>query len=140
GAVRSGIGTGVRGVTGAGVRRQGRRAPSRTVHRTTRLEKGVELGHARLDPGRSDQPSKGAPAGVSVVVVGLNHRTVPLETLERVNVSPARLPKVLGDLAGREHISEVVVLSTCHRTEVYAVAERYHGAVQDIRNAFSELA
>jgi glutamyl-tRNA reductase len=77
---------------------------------------------------------------VSVVVVGLNHRTVPLELLERMNVSPARLPKVLGDLAGREHISEVVVLSTCHRTEVYAVAERYHGAVQDIRNAFSELA
>ena len=77
---------------------------------------------------------------MSVVVVGLNHRTVPLELLERVNVSPTRLPKVLGDLAGREHISEVVVLSTCHRTEVYAVAERYHGAVQDIRNAFSELA
>jgi glutamyl-tRNA reductase len=77
---------------------------------------------------------------VSVVVVGLNHRTVPLELLERVNVSPVRLPKVLGDLAGREHISEVVVLSTCHRTEVYAVAERYHGAVQDIRNALSELA
>jgi len=76
---------------------------------------------------------------VSVVVVGLNHRTVPLELLERMNVSPARLPKVLGDLAGREHISEVVLLSTCHRTEVYAVAERYHGAVQDIRNAFSEL-
>jgi glutamyl-tRNA reductase len=77
---------------------------------------------------------------VSVVVVGLNHRTVPLELLERMNVSPTRLPKVLGDLAGREHISEVVVLSTCHRTEVYAVAERYHGAVQDIRNAFSEMA
>jgi glutamyl-tRNA reductase len=77
---------------------------------------------------------------VSVVAVGLNHRTVPLELLERMNVSPARLPKVLGDLAGREHISEVVLLSTCHRTEVYAVAERYHGAVQDIRNAFSELA
>ncbi|MBV8979833.1 MAG: glutamyl-tRNA reductase [Acidimicrobiia bacterium] len=77
---------------------------------------------------------------MSVVVVGLNHRTVPLELLERVNVSPARLPKVLGDLASREHVGEVVVLSTCHRTEVYAVAERYHGAVQDIRNAFSEMA
>jgi glutamyl-tRNA reductase len=77
---------------------------------------------------------------VSVVAVGLNHRTVPLELLERMNVSPARVPKVLGDLAGREHIGEVVLLSTCHRTEVYAVAERYHGAVQDIRNAFSELA
>src|SRR5437764_1724226 len=57
-----------------------------------------------------------------------------------MNVSPARLPKVLADIASREHVGEVVVLSTCHRTEIYAVAERYHGAVQDIRNAFSELA
>src|SRR3977135_1170918 len=35
---------------------------------------------------------------------------------------------------------EGVALSTCHRADVSAVAERYHGAVQDIRNAFSELA
>ena len=77
---------------------------------------------------------------MSVVVVGLNHRTVPLALLERMNVSPTRLPKVLSDIASREHVSEAVVLSTCHRTEVYAVAERYHGAVQDIRHAFSELA
>jgi len=77
---------------------------------------------------------------VSVVVVGLNHNTVPLGMLERMNVSPTRLPKVLADLLSRENITEAVVLSTCHRTEVYAVAERYHGGIQDIRNAFSELA
>jgi glutamyl-tRNA reductase len=76
---------------------------------------------------------------VSVVVVGLNQRTVPLDLLERMTVSDTRLPKALSDLLGRDNITEAVVLSTCMRTEVYAVAERYHGAVQDVRNFLAEL-
>jgi glutamyl-tRNA reductase len=77
---------------------------------------------------------------VSVVVVGLSHRTVPLDLLERMTIDGTRLPKALGDLVGRQFLSEAVILSTCHRVEVYAVAERFHGAVQDIRNFLSELA
>ncbi|MCU1454335.1 MAG: glutamyl-tRNA reductase [Acidimicrobiales bacterium] len=77
---------------------------------------------------------------MSVVVIGLNHRTMPLDLFERMTVDGARLPKALHDLASREHLGEVVVLSTCNRTEVYAVAERFHGAYQDIRNFLSELA
>jgi glutamyl-tRNA reductase len=75
-----------------------------------------------------------------VIVVGLNHRTVPLDVLERTSVAPARLGKALDDLTGRDHISGAVVLSTCHRTEVYAVAEKFHGAVQDVRNFLAETA
>jgi glutamyl-tRNA reductase len=71
---------------------------------------------------------------VSLVVVGLNHRTVPLELLERAAVSPARLPKALHDLAGREHLVEVALLSTCNRTETYAFCTRFHPAVDDVRN------
>jgi glutamyl-tRNA reductase len=77
---------------------------------------------------------------VSVVVVGLNHRTVPLDVLERMSVPAGSLSKALDSVAGRDHVTEVVILSTCHRTEVYAFAERYHGAVQDIRNFFGEHA
>ncbi len=76
---------------------------------------------------------------MSVIVVGLNHRTVPLEMLERMTVSEARLPKALHDLRSRPHLSEAVLLSTCNRTEVYAVAERYHGALADVRNFLAEL-
>jgi glutamyl-tRNA reductase len=76
---------------------------------------------------------------VSVVVVGLNHRTVPLEVLERMTVSDAHLPKALSDLRSRDNLGEAVLLSTCMRTEVYAVADRFHGAVQDVRNFLSEL-
>jgi len=75
---------------------------------------------------------------VSVVVVGLNHRTVPLELLERMTVSGATLPKALHDLGGRSHLNETVVLSTCMRTEVYAEAERFHGALADVRNFLGE--
>lgn len=75
---------------------------------------------------------------MSVVVVGLNHRTVPLETLEGMTVEPARLPKALCDLLGRDHLDEAVVVSTCARTEVYAVANRFHGAVADIRHFLAE--
>jgi glutamyl-tRNA reductase len=77
---------------------------------------------------------------MSVVVVGLSHRTVPLDLLERMAVPRDRLPKALGDLAARPFVSEVVLLSTCHRTEAYVVGERFHGAVQDIRHFLSELA
>jgi glutamyl-tRNA reductase len=77
---------------------------------------------------------------VSVVVIGLNHRTMPLDLFERMTIDGARLPKALHDLGAREHIGEVVVLSTCNRTEVYAIAERFHGAYADVRNFLSELA
>ena len=43
---------------------------------------------------------------MSVIVVGLNHRTVPLELLERMTVPEERLPKALHDLVSREHITE----------------------------------
>lgn len=76
---------------------------------------------------------------MSVIVVGLNHRTVPLELLERMTVSTARLPKALHDLTSRRHLNEAVVLSTCNRTEIYAVAEKFHGAMQDVREFLWEL-
>ncbi|MGH9263706.1 MAG: glutamyl-tRNA reductase [Acidimicrobiales bacterium] len=76
---------------------------------------------------------------MSVVVVGLSHRTAPLDLLERMAVTPDRLPKALGDLVARDFVSEAVVLSTCHRVEVYAVAERFHGAMADVRHFLSEL-
>ena len=75
---------------------------------------------------------------MSVVVVGLNHRSVPLEVLERMSVPPARLPKALADLRARDHVNEALILSTCMRTELYVSAERFHGALVDVRSFLSE--
>lgn len=70
---------------------------------------------------------------MSIAVVGINHRTVPLDALEPLIVAPEDLAKALADLSERPHLDEVVVLSTCMRTEVYAVVNRFHGAMADIR-------
>lgn len=76
---------------------------------------------------------------MSVVVVGLNHRTVPLDVFERMTIAASRIPKALADLTSREHITEAVVLSTCNRIEIYAFAEKFHGAYEDIHNFFADI-
>ncbi len=70
---------------------------------------------------------------MSVVVVGLEHHNTPLDLLERVAVPDEALGKTLGALYDRTNLSEVVVLSTCLRTELYAVVERFHEGVADLQ-------
>ncbi len=77
---------------------------------------------------------------MSVVVIGLNHRSASLDLLERMAIDDASLPKALHHLVGRHDVSEAVVLSTCNRTEVYVIAEKFHGAFSDVRNSLGELA
>jgi glutamyl-tRNA reductase len=76
---------------------------------------------------------------VSVVVIGASHRSAPLELLERMAVTGDRLPKLLHSLDGADDVSEAVVLATCNRTEVYLVAERFHGAYSQVRDFFGDL-
>src|SRR5215210_5081257 len=77
---------------------------------------------------------------MSIVVIGVNHRTGPLALLERVAIPADALPKAILSLTSRQNIREAVVLSTCNRTEVYAVAEKFHGAYADIRDFFCDVA
>jgi glutamyl-tRNA reductase len=77
---------------------------------------------------------------VSVVVSGLKHHKASLDLLERMTVDGERLPKALHDLLTRPNLSEAVVLSTCNRTEVYAVAERFHGGFHDVRDFLAQTA
>ena len=76
---------------------------------------------------------------MSLVVVGLNHRTVPVELLERMAVPPEGMPKALQDLSRREHLAEVVLLSTCNRTEIYSHATLFHPAMQDVRDFLADM-
>ncbi len=70
---------------------------------------------------------------MSIVAIGCNHRSTPLASLERMTIAADELPKALADLGSAENLSEVVVLSTCNRVEIYAFAERFHGGYQDVR-------
>ena len=73
---------------------------------------------------------------MAVVVVGINERDVSLDVFEQGAVAERDLPKALQALCDSEHVSEAVVLSTCLRTEVYAVVERFHDGVADIESFF----
>jgi glutamyl-tRNA reductase len=75
-----------------------------------------------------------------VIVVGVNHRSAPVEVRERVAVPASRRTKALHDLAAREHLAEVVLLSTCNRTEIYARCTKFHAAVGDIMAFLAEQA
>jgi glutamyl-tRNA reductase len=75
---------------------------------------------------------------VSVVVIGLEHKQAPLSLLEAVAVGDADLHKVLTALSHRRNLQETVVLSTCLRTEVYSVVDRFHDAVAEVYEVLSE--
>ncbi len=76
---------------------------------------------------------------MSILVVGVNHRSGPLPLLERVTIAPEHVAKAVAGLAQRDNVREAVVLSTCNRTEVYVVAELFHGAYGDVRDLLCEL-
>jgi glutamyl-tRNA reductase len=76
---------------------------------------------------------------VSVVVVGLNHKSAPVDLLERLAISEEMLPKALHQLSTYEHVLEGAILSTCNRIEAYAVVSKFHGGAQDLRNFFAEF-
>jgi len=69
---------------------------------------------------------------MSIVVLGVNYHTSPVTLLEKVMIPVPAMSEALRALSSHSDIREVVVLSTCNRTEVYAVAERFHGAHADI--------
>ena len=69
---------------------------------------------------------------MSIVVLGVNYHTSPVTLLEKVMIPVPAMSSALRDLSEHSDIREVVILSTCNRTEVYAVAERFHSAHADI--------
>ncbi len=58
-----------------------------------------------------------------LVLVGLNHKTAPVDVREKVAFGPAQLAAALQDLAGPAGAQEGIIVSTCNRTELYCVVE-----------------
>jgi len=69
---------------------------------------------------------------MSVLVVGLSHRSAPVELLERAAVGVDEIPKLLDEMLQGSHVTEVMMLSTCNRIEVYAVVDAFHGGLSDV--------
>jgi glutamyl-tRNA reductase len=69
---------------------------------------------------------------VSVLVVGLSHKSAPVAVLERAAVSGDTVTKLLRDVVQAEPVAEAFVVSTCNRVEVYADVDRFHAGVTAI--------
>lgn len=77
---------------------------------------------------------------MSVLVVGISHKTAPVAVLERVALDGEGAAKLLRHVSDLEHVSEATVLSTCNRTEIYTDVDRFHGSVEAISRMLGELA
>jgi glutamyl-tRNA reductase len=73
---------------------------------------------------------------VSVLVVGLSHRSAPVPLLEQVAVGTADVTEVVRELR-RGPVAEAVVLATCNRIEVYADTEAFHPGVEAVSDLLS---
>ncbi len=69
---------------------------------------------------------------MSVLLVGVSHRSAPVSVLERVAVADSERPKLLEELLRSPRISEAMLVSTCNRVEIYAVVDAFHGALTDV--------
>ncbi len=69
---------------------------------------------------------------MSILVVGVSHRSAPVTVLERAAVSGDELGKLLRDVFHAEHVAGTFVVSTCNRVEVYADVGKFHAGVSAI--------
>ncbi len=60
---------------------------------------------------------------MNIVVVGLNYKTAPIEIREKVSFDPTQIPIAMNVLKEQKGIYENILVSTCNRTEVYAVVD-----------------
>jgi glutamyl-tRNA reductase len=77
---------------------------------------------------------------VSVLVVGISHKSAPVTVLERFALTPESAAKLVRDVADQDHVSEAAVLATCNRVEIYADVTRFHGSVEAVSRMLCERA
>jgi glutamyl-tRNA reductase len=65
---------------------------------------------------------------MDLLIVGVNHQTAPVALREKIAFTPEQLGPALVDLKMRENLQELSILSTCNRTEIYAITTTDHSA------------
>ncbi|MGY2700617.1 glutamyl-tRNA reductase [Nocardioides sp. HB32] len=77
---------------------------------------------------------------MSVLVVGMSHKSAPVSLLERVALDGDGVHKLIDDVAACEHVTEATVIATCNRLEIYAEVDRFHGSVEEVSRLLVERA
>ncbi|OIT27704.1 PREDICTED: glutamyl-tRNA reductase 2-like [Nicotiana attenuata] len=75
----------------------------------------------------------------SIMVIGLNIHTAPVEVREKVSIPEAQWPQAIRELCSLNHIEEAAVLSTCNRIEIYVVALAQNRGIKEVTEWMSKF-
>ncbi|MBL3669505.1 glutamyl-tRNA reductase [Streptomyces sp. M2CJ-2] len=75
---------------------------------------------------------------MSLLVVGLSHRSAPVSVLDRASLSVDAQVKLLQDTVAAEPATEAAVLATCNRIELYADVDKFHAGVAELSTLLAQ--
>ncbi|CAL9536553.1 glutamyl-tRNA reductase [Streptomyces griseomycini] len=75
---------------------------------------------------------------MSLLVVGLSHRSAPVSVLERASLNADAQVKLLQDTVAAEPATEAAVLATCNRIELYADVDKFHAGVAELSTLLAQ--
>ncbi len=77
---------------------------------------------------------------MNIVVIGLSHRTAPVEVREKLSIPEPQLENAIKSLQSCAHINEVAVLSTCNRLEIYVVVTETESGIREVNQFLTDYA
>src|SRR5690242_8803001 len=75
---------------------------------------------------------------MSLLVVGLSHRSAPVSVLERATLNADAQIKLLQDTVAAEPAAEATLLATCNRIELYADVDKFHAGVAELSTLLAQ--
>ena len=75
---------------------------------------------------------------MNIVVVGLSHKTAPVEVREKLSIPEPQVESAIADLVSYPHIAEAAILSTCNRLEIYIVTPETEQGLREVTQFLSE--
>jgi glutamyl-tRNA reductase len=75
---------------------------------------------------------------MNIAVIGLSHKTAPVEVREKLSVPEDARERASAQLCSYPHIQEAAILSTCNRLEIYVVTSEIDNGVREVTQFLSE--
>ncbi|WP_414561921.1 MULTISPECIES: glutamyl-tRNA reductase [unclassified Anabaena] len=75
---------------------------------------------------------------MNIAVVGLSHKTAPVEIREKLSIPEPQTESAIAHLSSYPHIDEVAILSTCNRLEIYIVTSETEQGIREVTQFLSE--
>lgn len=76
---------------------------------------------------------------MSVLVVGMSHRSAPVSLLERLSMDDTVRNDTTTKLVQQPSLSEAMIVSTCNRLEVYSTTDSFHAGVDEVVNVLEDI-